>query len=172
MIKVTGYRIREELKKTNLKIDMLESEFDDSKTGFKDDDKRSMDEITNDLFRAEEKACALQEANQLYNLNVKTNLSPFGEVTLARIIKLVGPVSRIEKKWRRMAAPKKDRHHYYRDDHEVREADKEYSENRYTREEAGKQAETWAERLASLRSTLATLNAQEIEMNIPASLFE
>lgn len=172
MIKITGYKIREELKKTNLRIDMLESEFDDSKTGFKDDDKRPMDEITNDLFRAEEKACALQEANQRYNLNVKTNLPPFGEVTLARIIKLVGPVSRIEKKWRRMAAPKKDRRRYFHDDHEVREADKEYSENRYTREEAGEQAKIWAERLASLRSTLATLNAQEIEMNIPPSLFE
>jgi len=172
-MKVTGYKLREELKKTNLKIDMLNSEFDDSKTGFKDDDKRPMDEITLDLFRAEEKACQLQEANQQYNLKVAAEMKSFGKISLALIIKLVGPVSRIEKKWRRMAAPKRDRRRYYDDDtRTVKEADKEYAEKRYSREDAGKQAETWAGRLASLRSTLATLNAQEVEMDIPESLFE
>lgn len=171
-MKVTGYKLKEEIKKTNLTISMLENEFKNSKKKFEGEDKRSLDDITIDLFKAEEKVCKLQEATHRYNLKVADEVKPFGKVTLSFIIKIVGPISRIEKRWRQLAAPKRDRHRIYDDEYSVKDKDKEYAEKTYTQEQAGKQAHEWASRLAGVRSALALMNAQEIELDIPESLFE
>jgi len=172
-MKVTGYMLREEIRKTNLQISMLEAEFQESKSAFRDEKKRTLEEISASLMKAERKVCFLQEATQKYNLSVNAEVPKVGKLTLAQTIKLIGPISRLEKKWRDLAAPNKGVNRYYEAGNvTVRDKEKEYANPTFTREQAGVQARETGVQLASLRSALGMMNAKEIDLDIHPSLFE
>lgn len=170
-MEVNGYKLREAIKKLHLQIEIHENQFDSNTKAFANDNKKSLEAVTQDWFTAEDKICSLQEALNDYNLKVETHVPGMGKMSLAKIIKLVGPASRIEKKWRQLAAPKKDRYNRY-DDPGVKEEGKEYATKTYTTDGAMAMAIDWGDKAAALRGALSVANATVIDLDIPEKLFE
>lgn len=170
-MQINGYKLREAIKKLNLQIEIHENQFDNNTKAFANDDKKSLESITKDWFEAEDKICSLQEALNDYNLKVRVDVPGMGKLSLAKIIKLIGPAGRIEKKWRRLAAPKKDRYDRY-DEPGVKEEGKEYAVKTYTIDEAMKMAIVWGDKVAALRGALSVANATMVDLDIPGKLFE
>jgi hypothetical protein len=171
-MKVNGYILREAIKKLHLQIEIHENQFDNNTMAFADDKKKALEAITADWFEAEEKICSLQEALNAYNLKVKIEVDGLGAMSLAKAIKLVGPASRIEKRWRQLAAPKKDRYERHRPDLQVKEDGTKYAEKTYTVDAAMFAAISWGKRAAGIRGALAVGNSTLIDLDIPGALFE
>lgn len=171
-MKVNGYKLREAIKKLHLQIEIHENQFNANTKTFAGEEKKSLEAVTKDWFAAEDKVCSLQEALNKYNLMVQVDVPGLGNLSLAKIIKLVGPASRIEKRWRQLAAPKKDRYSRYDDEPAVKEDGKEYAVKTYSTDEAMRMAIVWGDKAAALRGALSVANATMMDLDIPGALFE
>ena len=173
-MKVTGYILREALKRHELRREVAARTFDDSLKAFPGEVKDNPVDIVEQFLAAERATAALQTAQMRYNLAVKVNLHGHGwdhtTMTLAEAIKLVGGEGRVEKMWRSAASPgKKDR--YYSED----EIDPSHIRAQPTMkpQEAVKLATEAGRRAGALRAAIATANATEVEIeDLSPALFE
>lgn len=167
-MKVTGYKLREAIRRVELQRDTVAGLFKDSLYVFEGESKADPIELMKKFRDAEYAVAALQEAQQRYNLRV--SLLVYGKVlSLAVAVKMLGGAGRTAKMWRDAIAKREDR--YGRDLERSRdtEAAKRVVAYDVALREANK-ADAYA---GELRAAVAAGNATEMEIEeLEPVLFE
>lgn len=167
-MKVTGYKLQHTLRELTHTRDIAAGQFDNSLKFFPGDEKGDPKAVMAAYLEAEAKIARLQTGQALYNLKVPVDV--LGKrMTLSEAVKLVGGAGRAEKMWRSVAAPKKDRYGYDRDE---RTEGTIVAQRTITPVEAAalaKEAARWA---SALREAIQTGNAVEVEIELDPALFE
>ncbi len=178
-MQVTGYALREALRKWQLKRETAAAQFADSLFEFPTarGKKPKPDEIAEKVDRAERAIAGLQTAQGVYNSQVWVHwdgpTGPSESIQLTRAIKLIGAFGRVEKLWRIAATGKKDKYAHYRSDDPGRLKEGELlAERTVTPEEAADRVEAYAAKLGALRQAVAIGNATPAEIDLDASLLE
>lgn len=170
-MEVTGYKLREALRRQTLRRETAASQFNDSLKKFPDEEKATPDEVIKKVRSAEEAISTLQVAQTRYNLTVRVEVPGFsGQKTLLECIKRIGGLGRIEKTWR-SAATAKDRGLY--DIEETREPGVVRRKRQISFDEASIRTEQIDSELAVLREVIAVGNAHKVDLeDLDASLFD
>ena len=171
-MKVTGYAIREALRRWQLRRDTADSQFKGTLMRFKDEVKASPLDVIQKIADAEVAVAKLQVLQTVYNSRVTVSVEGVGSnLTLLECIKRFGGLGRVEKHWRDAATEKPDR--YGLTDRSVREEGQVYAERAISFEDASRQAIVTGLLLGKLREAVAVGNAREIEFeSLDATLFE
>lgn len=171
-MKVTGYKLREALRRWQLRRETAAGQFGDTLKAFPGENKLPPQSVANLVTRAEETIAVLQSEQTVYNTRVSVTVNGVRH-SLLHAIKLVGAYGRIEKMWRGNIG-KKDKYQFYRhDDPNRRKADEIVARPTMTPDEIAKEAANVGTLLAVLREAIAVANATELEHeNLDASLFE
>lgn len=172
-MRVTGYAIREALRRWQLRRETAESQFKGTLMKFKDEQKASPQDIIDQLLQAEIAVARLQVLQTTYNTRVTVSVEGIGSnMTLLECIKRFGGLGRVEKLWRVASTEKSDRFDYS-ERTTVRENDRVYAERAISYEDAAKQTIAAGKLLGKLREAVAVGNARELEFeNLDATLFE
>jgi hypothetical protein len=111
-MKVTGYTLKEQIKIRMLELDSLYARFEDQLHAFPGEKKHPAD-YAESIMEIEAETVLLQVGQKYYNLHNLVQLPGMNEVVpLEHVIKMVGPVARVAKRWRNASKPEKDR--FYR----------------------------------------------------------
>jgi len=171
-MKVNGYKLREALRRWQLRRETAASQFKTSLTAFPGEDKPSPIALADTMHRADVAIAQLQTAQTTYNLRAVVNFG-VGPLPLLALVKSVGACLRLEKLWREAAVVKKDKHIYYSKDPELRDADQIAAVRQVSFEQAAERAAAAAQKLGALREAIAVGNAQELDIeDLSGSLFE
>jgi hypothetical protein len=161
---LTGFSIREALRRWELKRDAASSLFDGSLKKFFGEEKMHPLALMKNFQQADAIIAKLQVAQDMYNLAVTVEVQ--GQmITLAEAVKLIGAAGRREKMWRTAAVPKKERYQMSTD--EVRKDDETRPVQVMKIEEMLSEADTAARYAAALRFATAQGNVQERTIEIP-----
>lgn len=159
-MKVTGYRLREALRRWQLRRDTAAGQFPKALTAFPGEDKPEPRGIADKVLQAEIMIATLQGAQTRYNLAVRVSIGGT-EHTLLDCVKRIGGFGRIEKMWRGAAALKEDRYSY---GDLTRQAGTVVAERTITVDDAATKAQSVAALLGEYREAIAVGNAREIEL--------
>ena len=170
-MKVTGYQLREAIKRATQRAEMARLVFKDSVVGFEDESKNPMAAALAFEQRGTEVAL-LQALQQQYNQAVVLEgIEVCGKpITLAVGVKLVGHAGAIEKEWRQMAAAKRER--YSSDPITERDCNKVYAKKLVTPELAMAQSESHGAFAAKLRAAIAVANNTQLIMDVDPALVQ
>jgi hypothetical protein len=164
---LTGYRIREALRRWQLRRDSAEAAFQGSLKVFPDEKGRHPMAISDDAATAELAIARLQATQTRYNMAVTVTVAG-EELTLLECIKRVGGLGRLERMWRKAAIPEVDRYAL-----EMRGVDQVMKMPTVTADEAREQSERYAKILGALREAIAVGNAREVPfLDLDLALFE
>jgi len=170
-MKITGFLLREAIRRWELRRDTAANQFEDSLSHFPGEEKQAPDEISELFLEAEIRVAKLQAAQSRYNLEVRVAVMGEG-MTLCEAVKRLGGAGRMDKMWRVAAGGGKKERYAYRDD--TRQA----GEIRASRTIAVKDAMSRANKASAfagaLRAAVAKGNGTEYtatELNIDPSLF-
>jgi len=170
-MKVTGYKLREAIRRWELRRKATASQFDDSLHAFEGDEKITPTGVIKTFERSDRAIAELQTAQARYNLVVTARLGD-EELTLCELVKLVGGAGRVEKMWRSAALIKKDRYSY-RGDELTRDPNEVRAKRTISHAEATQMAIRAAKKAGDIRAGIATANATEVEIEgLSADLFE
>jgi hypothetical protein len=172
-MEVTGYKLREALRRQTLRRETASSQFNDSLKKFPDEEKATPDDVIKKVRSAEEAIATLQVAQTRYNLAVRVEV-PGSRVqkTLLECIKRIGGLGRIEKTWR-SAATAKERSSLYGDDERTLEPGVVRQKRQLSFDEASSRTEQIDRELAVLREVIAVGNAHKVDMeDLDASLID
>jgi hypothetical protein len=173
-MEITGYALRDALKQWELKLAASTKAFSASLHRFKDEaDKKTPQEVVDDMLTAERAIVALQVVQQKYNLSVAVNVQ--GEaMTLAEAIKHVGAAGKIEKMWKNVAVGKAESRYSSYEDPTIRNNDpnQERAVPVMKSDEVLALTTQASRRASAFRSAIATANAcvQDIP-NLDLKLF-
>lgn len=172
-MKITGYKIREALRRWQLRRDTADGQFNGTLRKFEGDESLHPDAVAKLILDAETAIANLQTCQTQYNLGVRVDVQGFGQVSLLTCIKSVGGLGRLEKKWRAASAPKVDRYGLGLSDEMTRDPTQQVARRVISFEEASKRTEVLDKKLGALREAIAVGNAQLFEVsNLDATLFE
>lgn len=164
MVNVTGYKLREALRKWQLKRETAAVQFPGTLLVFPGEEKPTPEAIAIAVVEAETRIAAIQTAQTIYNTRVLVGFEG-RTITLLEAIKLVGALGRVEKLWRVAATGKKDKYAHYRSDDPGRLKEGEILAKRaLTHEQAAAHVEAIAARLGVLRETIAVANANRMTL--------
>ena len=167
-MKVTGYQLREAIRRHELARDTAANLFKDSLHKFQGEDKANPMDAMNQFKEAGSAVVTLQTAQQRYNLAVSVEVQG-KQVTLSEAVKSLGGAGRAEKMWRDAVSQKKDRYDYQ--NNLERSKDTERAVRVVPYETAMKQANASAGYAGAVRAAIATGNATEVEIeNLDASV--
>jgi hypothetical protein len=170
-MQVTGYSLREAIRRQQLRRDTIAAQFNDTLHVFEGEEKQSPDEIAAALMKAEKAVAALQAAQDEYNLRVKVEGKNVEKMTLCTAVKLVGGTGRLEKLWRTAAAPKQDRYDLGRD--LVRNKDEVRARSAMSTRDLTDRATKAAGYAGALRAAIAEANGTKIDIEgLDGGLFE
>lgn len=169
-MKVTGYKLREAIRRFELQRDTTVNLFKDSLHVFDDESKADPISLMQKFRDAEFAVVTLQEAQQRYNL--KVSIDVYGKkIFLAAGVKMLGGAGRAAKMWREAVSEKDDRHSY-RSNLE-RSKDTIAAKRVVTYDIALKEANKADAYAGALRAAIATGNATEMEIEgLEPMLFE
>lgn len=169
-MRVTGYALREAIKRHTLRRDTAASMFVGTLKQFPDDKKPLPDEVMLTFVASDLAIAALQTAQMRYNLGQVVKIGSQA-ISLAEAIKRVGGVGRCEKMWRAAAAPERDRYSTREDDE--RDPTRVRSAIIVTPLEAADRALLAGKQAAELRQAIAVANATPIDVEgLSAELME
>ena len=170
-MKVTGYQLREAIKRATKRADLSRRVFQESATAFADEKKDPLAAGTAFEQRGIDVA-ELQALQQQYNHSVVLPaICLRGKpMTLAVAVKLVGHAGALEKEWGNMAAAKRER--YGRDPATERDNTKTYATKLVTPELALAQAEQHGGYAARLRAAIAVANNTVIDLDCNPELLQ
>ena len=161
MAKVTGYSLKEQIKRATMVRDTTASMFDNTLSKFPDEDKEAPQKVV-DRFKAADLALArIQVVQQRYNLEVKVEVL-VENMTLCEAIKRVGGAARVEKMLRSCAGVKKDRYGYGQDE-DTRDPNMIRAERTIAQPQALELAQEGAKVAGAIRAAIATGNAEEVD---------
>ena len=170
-MKITGYALREAIKRHELRRETAAGQFDGSKHAFEDEKKDSLQKVMEAFLTAETAVAKLQTAQMRYNLAVTIDVAGFGSMTLAEAIKVIGGLGRGAKMWKSVAAPKRDR--YASEPSRERDPGRIFAKAQISTSDAVKLASEADKRCGALRAAIAVGNAREVDVEgLDGSLFE
>ena len=166
---ITGYKLQQRLRELHHTRDIAAAQFDKGRFKFEDEDKPTATAAFECFREAEAAIAQLQVAQAEYNLSVEVEV--LGEpMTLCEAVKRVGGAGRMEKMWRSVASPKRDRYAY--DDGLTRNKDEERAQPTVTTSEATAFAQKAARFASALREAIAFANATQRDIEMNPALFE
>jgi hypothetical protein len=171
-MKVTGYQLREAIKRWELRRDTASSQFNESLFVFEAEKKDSPDVLMEIFVQADRAVAQLQTAQNEYNLKITVSGPGFlGGMTLCEAIKRVGGAGRSEKMWRVATSDKgRDR---YQSRETSRSKDQEYARRVLSVKETMKRASDAAVFAGNLRAAIAEGNTNTLDIGwLKPDLFE
>ncbi len=170
-MKTTGIMLRDAISLHSLRRETAQRGFDSTLKAFPEETKETPQEVMSRIEAAELAIVALQEAQMRLNLAVRVKVAGVGEMTLAKAVKLVGGAGKIEKMWKSVASPPKDRYSYNASD--TRDPNQIVATPTLSTAEAVKLAIQAAKRASALRAAIAEGNLQMVEIeDLNPALFE
>lgn len=167
-MKVTGYKLREAIRRVELQRDTTAGLFKDSLHVFEGESKADPIDLMKQFRDAEYAAAALQEAQQRYNLRVSVSVYSKA-LSLAVAVKMLGGAGRAAKMWRESISKKEDRY----GNHLERSKDTEAATRVVAYSVALREANKADAYAGELRAAIATGNATEMEIeSLEPILFE
>lgn len=172
-MKVTGYKLREALRRWTLRRDAALSQFEGSLHKFASDTKATPVEVAARISVAEGRIAALQLAQALYNQRVSVTING-RDVLLLAAVKAIGPLTRSEKRWRAAAGiGEAKRSRLFSTVATIRTKDAEQAVATITADDAAKLAENDGRELALVREVIAAGNTREVDIeHLDAALLE
>lgn len=172
-MQVTGYKLREALKRWQLTRETAAVQFPETLKVFPGETKPKPDEMASRVEKAERAIAALQTAQARYNMAVSA-LYKGERMPLITAIKLCGALGRVEKLWRMAATGKRDKYALYRSDDPTRMKEGEILAKRaISHEEAAAHVASVSAETGALREAISVANATSVAIeNLDASLFE
>lgn len=172
-MRVTGYRLREALRKWQRQRDAFSGQFSDSLLAFKGEEKPKPDELAEQIMKCERAMADLQSAQAAYNLAVRVPVEGYGSLlTLLDCVKRIGGYERLVTMWTNAAKSKKSRYVSFTDNPGLRDADKLVAQRTITYEEAARRAAQADRARVAFVEALAVGNATEQDLDLHPSLFE
>jgi hypothetical protein len=169
-MQVTGYMIREALKRQEIRRSTLAIQAKSSLWQFPGDEKMSADEVMAQLRVAEEAIAALQVLQDRYNLMVEVEVNGV-KLSLSQAIKTVGGAGRVEKQWRDFATDTGKRG--YQDESLSRDKDEERAVRTLSPKECLMRSTQAANYAGSLRAVIAEGNSKKVNFDgLDTLLFE
>ena len=163
-MKVAGFALRNVLHKTRLELEAAYRMFDSSLHAFADETEKNPVEEMKRIEVLEDRAARLETAQQQFNLNTIVDFDGKKQ-TLAYVIKHVGGRGRMAKKWREIAAPKKERSYSY-DDGKTRDNTKETAKPTVTVKAALAEHLKQDALAMQARNAISAGNSQEFETEL------
>ena len=174
MVKVTGYLLREAVRRWMQRAEMAKKVFKGSVWCFPGETK-DLIKAGNSNFEAGEAVAILQAAQQQYNqlVTLPAGFAVRGKpMSLAVAVKLIGHAGSCEKEWRMVVTDESGRdRHTLRNPERERSKENEYAAKSVTDEVALKEAEKAGNFAASLRAAIAVANNTAVEMELDPQLF-
>lgn len=170
-MKTTGYMLREAIKQHELRSQAATSRLPDSLMKFPNEEKEAPTTIVEQMLEDEVALAQLRTAQARYNLMV-TLPGPRGQepITLGEAVKQLVAFGKAEKIWRDLAIKKRDRYAFETNE---RKPDTLIATPTITNQECARLAKEMSKIVATLRQSIATANAREVEIeNLDPSLFE
>lgn len=168
-MKVTGYAIREGLRRWQLRRDSAYGQFKESILAFPDEAKPKPIEVSGRAELAEGNIARLQAFQARYNAGVTILVRGVGEMSLLQAVKAVGGLGRLERMWRQASASKDDRYGY----RDTRQTGEIRALRQVSFDEAAEAAATIGRQLGAYREAIAAGNATEVTYtDLDAALFE
>lgn len=158
---ITGYQLREALKRWRIRRDVADKQFSDSLWGFEKDEKPSPNEIAGAFAQADQIIAQLQDLQQEFNRNTFVEVAG-KKITLSLAIKLVGGAGRLESMWRKAATDTGTGDARYYGVPQSRKADEEYRSRRIPQKDAIELSDNAAAYASALRAAIAGANAHKI----------
>jgi hypothetical protein len=158
-MKVTGFLLREAIRRWELRRDTAAKQFDEVLTKFPGEEKQSPSVIAEAFSKAEASIASLQAAQNRYNLFVLVDVFET-KMTLCEAVKRVGGAGRLDKMWRTAVTGKKDP---YGRDNTTRQADTVYAVRVVSPEDAMKRADKAAALAGAFRAAIAKGNCFELD---------
>jgi hypothetical protein len=170
---ITGNRILDALDMLKERVKSLDTQFKPSLYRFEDesaDEKRDPRDIVAEFEKLHERIARLQEVQAAYNLRVEVDV--LGEqMTLQRILHLIGSASRVKAHWLSASAPE-EQNIYAINPLRQRDKEHEYAKRVVPLAEAQQLADHASRRALALKQAIRSANAREVEMEAPEDLFE
>lgn len=171
-MRVTGYALREAIRKWQLRRDTSAAQFPETLVAFPGEVKPTPTGVSEAFLAAEMALTRLQTAQTQYNLTVRVDVDG-DNVPLLQAIREMGALGRIEKAWRGAATGKKDKYSLYRaNDPNRRKVDEVFAERVIPQDEAVQMVSRFAAEIGKRREAIATANATAVEIDLDAKLFE
>jgi len=157
---ITGYLLREAIRRWELRRDTASNQFEDSLTKFPGETKPDPNGLSAQFAHAEDVIAKLQTAQNRYNLAIEVEVLN-GTMTLAEAVKRLGGAGRLEKMWRTAAggSNKKDRYGYQSD---TRQAGEIRAEKTVSVQVAMDNANRAAVFAGAIRAAIATGNGTQM----------
>lgn len=177
-MKITGYKLREALRRWQLRRDTAGAQFGDTLTAFPGEEKLHPDDVAKALIAAEAAIAQLQVAQVEYNSRVYTSLPADRDghqMNLLECVKIVGGLQRVQKLWKDAAKQKGGNTRWILrgEDANTRDKDKLVAKRIVSFEGAGKRALDIDRHLSAYREAMAVANATERDIeNLTPALFE
>lgn len=159
---LTGYTLREAIKRWELKRDAATRLFADSLWAFEGQEKPRPVDLAQSVREAEVAIAMLQAAQARYNLAVSVRV--LGEpMTLCQAVKLAGGAGRFEKLWRDATQDSKGSSRYFLGPEKSRSRDNEYARRQVSIQDAIAESGRASEWANALRAAIAVGNATEVD---------
>lgn len=160
-MQVTGYQLREAIKRWEMRKDTTAKQWDDALWTFEGEKKTTPTDLADQYSTADANIALLQTAQTRYNLLVAVKVQG-KDLSLSEAVKRVGGAGRLEKMWRSFAT-NNGRDRYSRLDNE-RKKDSEYAKRTVTAAECLKKATVAAQYAGALRAAIAEGNSSKVDM--------
>jgi len=158
-MKLTGYQLREALRRWELRRKAAEAQFRECIWVFPGEEKIHPREAGGELALCEDACAVIQEAQQRYNMIVPLGNPPLK--SLAYGVKAIGGYGRLEKLWRDTAVEHKDR--YEQRESRQRTADSVHAVRQISVRDALKIAHKAAETAGNIRAAIGSANNTVVE---------
>lgn len=162
--KVTGYQLREALKRWVMRRDTASKQFNETLFQFEEDKNPSdftPEAVAGEFRKADEAVATIEAAQQAYNLKVSFKVQG-QDMTLSYAVKRVGGAGRLDKMWRSAATDTGE------DRYSIRNKTRQEGERRAQKMIAPTKAMSIADEAArfagALRAEIAKANATEVAL--------
>jgi len=163
-MKITGYKLKETIKRAEMVRDTVASHFNGSLHKFEGDEKDGPQDVVQKFRKADLALAKVQTIQAQYNLAVEVEV--LGEkMTLMEAVKRVGGAGRVEKMWRSASGEKRDRYSY-RDDDITRDKDQIRAQPTINKSQALELAQEAAKLAGALRAAIADGNSVAVELDV------
>lgn len=172
-MRVTGYKLREALRKWQRQRDAFAGQFTDSLLAFPGEKKPTPEELAEQITKCEHAMADLQVAQAAYNIAVHVQIEGVpAALTLLDCVKQIGGYERLVTMWTNAAKSKKSRYASFTDDPSLRDADKLVAQRTVSYEEAARRAAQADRTRVAFVEALAVGNATPHDLDLHPSLFE
>lgn len=170
MAKVTGYGLKEIVKKLERRRDTAKSQFEEALYYFEGETasevaQKNAQGLAKKYEDLERQIAQVQTLQAEYNAGISITVQG-QKYTLSHAIKLLGGAERIEKLWQKAAEIENSGSRYYSPDR-VRVAGQEHAKRSISSNEAITESEKASTFVGALRAAVAVANSTEKEMALP-----